>query len=547
MGDVGVMWVCGCDHVFVCVHLMYYNIWCTTHSIFNGFHCCSHPLPHTHPSSQSPHPPLHANTVGLLVLPESPRWLVVQGRLDEALAVMHRVYTKERLPIGVQQSTAEVEHELLLLWSGVQQEAAAAADRRRRRASVGGEASGGGVGGDGGVGVEGNGGTMKSTSGGGGGYDDGHGQHHGQQEVELAATSGTPSASNGITTSSNGTAAITAQHVDLEDVQLSPTTSERVYIPPSAPSTGWVGATGPGDDVVYEQDGYGDQHTVGRVQQHQAPHGGADAPRTHPSTSTSTEPAVIPVTEEQPHTSSYATHVGAGLFTGHTSSSAGAPFSSAGGPSSSGHGMHGRSMSGGPGRTESGASQRLLTTQSGDGSGERETASLTESRSTGTMGFFRTFGVMMWDIVLVARGRRGGGGGIHNTHMYTTYAPCTHPHVYTQMYTHTCIHTHVYTHTHTCAHPHNNHNMPPTGPEKRAFFIALALAVFNQATASTAIINFAPEILASMNVESSNLQTGLAITVTISKVRDDYGVGVVRVGVVYNGVVYNGVVYNGVV
>lgn len=56
------------------------------------------------------------------------------------------------------------------------------------------------------------------------------------------------------------------------------------------------------------------------------------------------------------------------------------------------------------------------------------------------------------------------------------------------------------------------------GPERRAFYIALILAVFNQATASTAIINYAPEVLQSMNVESSDLQTGLAITVTISKV-----------------------------
>jgi hypothetical protein len=34
------------------------------------------------------------------------------------------------------------------------------------------------------------------------------------------------------------------------------------------------------------------------------------------------------------------------------------------------------------------------------------------------------------------------------------------------------------------------------GPERRAFFMAIILAVFNQATASTAVINYAPEVLA---------------------------------------------------
>ena len=36
----------------------------------------------------------------LWFLPESPRWLVVDGQLDTALAVIHQVYTKEKLPLG---------------------------------------------------------------------------------------------------------------------------------------------------------------------------------------------------------------------------------------------------------------------------------------------------------------------------------------------------------------------------------------------------------------------------------------------------------------
>ena len=38
--------------------------------------------------------------VAMWILPESPRWLVVDGRLDEALAVIHVMFTNDRLPAG---------------------------------------------------------------------------------------------------------------------------------------------------------------------------------------------------------------------------------------------------------------------------------------------------------------------------------------------------------------------------------------------------------------------------------------------------------------
>eukprot|EP00887_Chlorella_sp_A99_P007343 scaffold2.g7343.t1 len=67
----------------------------------------------------------------LWLLPESPRWLVVNGRLDKALAVIHRVVTSTRLAPGAQLSTAEVEAELLELWSSVEKDKHTAAERRR--------------------------------------------------------------------------------------------------------------------------------------------------------------------------------------------------------------------------------------------------------------------------------------------------------------------------------------------------------------------------------------------------------------------------------
>ncbi|CAL8467848.1 g7386 [Coccomyxa elongata] len=66
-------------------------------------------------------------SAGLLVLPESPRWLVVSGRLDEALAVIHKIYTSA----GLQND--EVEQELMELWSNVEKEKAAKQERAAAR------------------------------------------------------------------------------------------------------------------------------------------------------------------------------------------------------------------------------------------------------------------------------------------------------------------------------------------------------------------------------------------------------------------------------
>ena len=53
---------------------------------------------------------------GSLFLPESPRWLVVRGRLDEALAVIHRVITNERVaPVPASSSSSSSSAPLFLL------------------------------------------------------------------------------------------------------------------------------------------------------------------------------------------------------------------------------------------------------------------------------------------------------------------------------------------------------------------------------------------------------------------------------------------------
>eukprot|EP01025_Chloroclados_australasicus_P020434 TRINITY_DN2152_c0_g2_i5.p1 TRINITY_DN2152_c0_g2~~TRINITY_DN2152_c0_g2_i5.p1 ORF type:complete len:868 (-),score=96.24 TRINITY_DN2152_c0_g2_i5:476-3079(-) len=69
--------------------------------------------------------------LSLCFLPESPRWLVMYGYFDEALAIIHKVLEGEQLPEGVQSSTPQVESELLELWSSVEKDQYAVAQRRQ--------------------------------------------------------------------------------------------------------------------------------------------------------------------------------------------------------------------------------------------------------------------------------------------------------------------------------------------------------------------------------------------------------------------------------
>ena len=56
------------------------------------------------------------------------------------------------------------------------------------------------------------------------------------------------------------------------------------------------------------------------------------------------------------------------------------------------------------------------------------------------------------------------------------------------------------------------------GEESRAFAIALCLAFFNQAMASSAIINYAPKLLRDSGIDSEIYATLLSATVTAAKV-----------------------------
>ena len=72
----------------------------------------------------APAVPAAAMVLGIYVLPESPRWLVVRGRLRDALRILHGVREGADVPFRAENdaSTARVEAELMELWSAVEKE-----------------------------------------------------------------------------------------------------------------------------------------------------------------------------------------------------------------------------------------------------------------------------------------------------------------------------------------------------------------------------------------------------------------------------------------
>jgi MFS family permease len=79
----------------------------------------------------APAVPAVAMVLGIYVLPESPRWLVVRGRLRDALRILHGVREGADVPFRAENdaSTARVEAELMELWSAVEKERDAKASR----------------------------------------------------------------------------------------------------------------------------------------------------------------------------------------------------------------------------------------------------------------------------------------------------------------------------------------------------------------------------------------------------------------------------------
>jgi MFS family permease len=80
----------------------------------------------------APAVPAAAMVFGIYVLPESPRWLVVRGRLRDALHILHGVREGGAVPFRAESdaSTARVEAELMDLWSAVEKEKEARKVRR---------------------------------------------------------------------------------------------------------------------------------------------------------------------------------------------------------------------------------------------------------------------------------------------------------------------------------------------------------------------------------------------------------------------------------
>ena len=80
----------------------------------------------------APAVPAAAMVLGIYVLPESPRWLVVRGRLRDALHILHGMREGGAVPFRAESdaSTARVEAELMDLWSAVEKEKEARKVRR---------------------------------------------------------------------------------------------------------------------------------------------------------------------------------------------------------------------------------------------------------------------------------------------------------------------------------------------------------------------------------------------------------------------------------